>query len=76
MSNLRAIRTRLGMTQSVMAAELGCTKAMVSLYERGRPVLPVAAAGKLIAAARSRGVEISYDDIYRVVTATPAAQAA
>lgn len=76
MSNLRKIRTNLGMTQEALAGVFGCTKAMVSMYEKSRPVLPVPAATKLIEAARERGMQISYDDIYCVSPGNLAEQAA
>lgn len=63
-SNLRAIRLSLGMTQRELAAVFGQTAANVSHYENDKQELPPACARALIAAARDRGRDLSFDDIY------------
>lgn len=63
MNSIRAIRTRLGMSQQQLADELGCSQTNVSFYEKGQTVLPEAAR-KLIDVARSRGLVLSYEHIY------------
>ena len=71
MNSFKSIRDRLGVTQAEIAAALGVTQGNVSFYEKGQTVPPGAAA-KLIEFAKSKGVEISYDDVY----ASPAQQSA
>lgn len=63
MHNLKAIRERLGVTQQVLAEGIGCTQGNVGHYERGQTILPDVAR-RLIAFARERGVELSFNDIY------------
>lgn len=63
MSTFKAIRERLGVTQQEMADGLGCSQGNVSLYERGQTVLPETAK-KLIVFAATRGVNLTYEDIY------------
>lgn len=66
MSTFKTIRTRLGLTQAAIADELGVSQGNVSFYEnkeRPQPV-PPKVAEKLIAAAASRGLAISFDHIY------------
>lgn len=73
MNRCRAIRERLGMTQQVLAHGIGVTQGNVSLYERGQQI-PPPVAGRLIQLARSRGVALSFDDIYGDLVA-PVAEA-
>jgi len=63
MSTFKSIRDRLGVTQEAMAEALGCSQGNVSFYDKGQTV-PPAAAGKLIAFAKTKGVELSFDDVY------------
>ena len=63
MNTIRSLRTRLGVTQDALAAELGVSQANVSLYEKGQQV-PPRVAQRLIEFARKRGHTISYDDVY------------
>lgn len=63
-TNLRAIRNRLKMTQLEIATAIGRTQANVSHYETARQEMPPSAARILIAVARSRGVELTFDEIY------------
>jgi putative transcriptional regulator len=63
MSEFKAIRERLGVTQDEMAEALGCSQGNVSLLDKGQTVMPDTAK-KLIAFAHRRGVEITYEDIY------------
>lgn len=64
MDHLRAIRERLGATQSALAAGIGVTQANISHYECGRQQIPPDVARRLIAFAKGEGVELSFDDIY------------
>lgn len=63
MNNLKSIRERLGLTQSVLAASIGCTQGNVSFYEKGQTV-PPEAARRLIAHAKSLGHEVTFEDVY------------
>lgn len=63
MRPIQVIRTRLGVSQVQLAAELGCTQANVSYYERGQTIQPDVAK-RLIAFAKSRGLALSYDHVY------------
>ena len=59
----RAIRRRLGVSQSELARAMDCTAANVMFYERGQ-MLPPKRARLLIVFANSRGLAISYDHVY------------
>lgn len=63
MNTILQIRTRLGVTQTVMGDALGVSQANVSNYEHGQTVPPEVAA-KLIAFAGSLGVTLTFDEIY------------
>jgi putative transcriptional regulator len=62
--NIRAIRKRLGVTQAELGVAVGVSQGNVSFYERGQTV-PPEVAGRLIAFAATKGVVLTYDDIYR-----------
>lgn len=64
MSNIKAIRNRLGLTQTDLAKAFGQSKSNVSHYESGKQELPPVNARKLIDLARQHGCELSFDDIY------------
>lgn len=63
MNSIRAIRTRLKVTQAELAKGVECTQANVHFYEQGQ-TFPPARARKLIEFARSLGHIITLDDIY------------
>ena len=63
MSNIKAIRTRLGVTQTELAKGIGCTQGNVGHYERGQGV-PADVAKRLIDFAGSLGHPITFNDIY------------
>lgn len=63
MSTFKMIRDRLGLTQSALAEGIGCTQGNVGHYEKGQTV-PPEAAKKLIAFAASKGVTVTYEEIY------------
>lgn len=63
MNNIKTIRERLGLTQAALAEGMGCTQGNVGHYERGQTV-PPDAARSLIAFAGTKGLEVSFDDIY------------
>lgn len=63
MSTFKAIRERLNLTQAALAEGIGCTQGNVWHYEKGQTV-PPDAARRLIVFAASKGVVVSYEDIY------------
>jgi len=63
MHNLKLIRSRLGVTQQVMAGALGCAQSNIGHYERGQ-TLPPDMARKLIDFAAARGLVIGFDHVY------------
>lgn len=63
MSPLQAIRKRLGVTQTQLAASLGVTQGNVSFYENGQTI-PPAVAARLIDVAKSAGHDIGFDHVY------------
>lgn len=63
MSNVKAIRERLGVTQAALAEGIGCTQSNVSFYERGQ-TFPPDAAKRLIEYAKTLGCELTFDAIY------------
>lgn len=64
MNTIRAIRSRLGVSQVQLAEALRCTQGNISSLELGAYGVSPELAGNLIAFARSRGLELSYDHIY------------
>lgn len=68
MNNVKAIRERLGLTQSALAEALECTQGNVGHYERGQTV-PPDMARKLIEFAKTQGHVITFDDVYAVSAA-------
>ena len=62
--NVQTIRKRLGITQTALAAGIGVTQGNVSHYERGQAI-PPDVAERLIDFARTLGVVLTFDDIYR-----------
>lgn len=61
--NFKLIRARLGVTQAELATPLGVTQGSISFYENGQ-IVPPLVAQKLIAFAKTRGVALTFDDIY------------
>ena len=72
MNTIKAIRTRLGLTQSALAEGIGCTQGNVGHYENKGQTVPPEVARRLIAFAATLGVQLSYEDIYGPVTAQAA----
>lgn len=68
MSNIKAIRAWIGVTQSEMADGIGCTQGNISAYELGRHAIPADVAKKLIAYAKTLGKKLTYDAIYKQPT--------
>ena len=65
MSSIKSIRYRLGLTQSELAAGIGCTQGNIWHYEQGQTV-PPEMAKRLIIYANSLGHELTFDDIYEL----------
>lgn len=63
MNNIKAIRDRLGLTQAALAEGMGCTQGNVGHYEKGQTV-PPDAARRLIAFAKTKELDLTFDDIY------------
>ena len=70
MSNFKSIRERLGVTQLVLAAGMGCTQGNVSFYEKGQTI-PPDAAKRLIEFSATLGHTITFNDIYGEEMAAP-----
>lgn len=65
MQTLKAIRTRLNLTQEALGVVIGVTKARVSQLESGQGEIGTDAARRLIEHANLSGIDLSFDDIYR-----------
>lgn len=63
MESLKAIRSKLKVTQQVFADGIGCTQGNVGHYERGQTI-PPDMARRVIAFCRNRGLHIGFDHIY------------
>lgn len=63
MRPIQIIRTRLSVSQAQLAEALGCAQSNVSNYERGQTI-PPGVARELIAFARARGLQLTYDQVY------------
>lgn len=59
-----SIRKGLGLSQAEFAAGISVTQGNVSHYECGRQQIPPDVAARVISFAKSRGVEVTFDDIY------------
>lgn len=66
-TDMKTLRKQLEVTQEALADALGVTQGNVSFYERGQTI-PPAVAGRLIEFAASRGVPLTFDDIYRAAS--------
>lgn len=63
MNPILHIRSRLGVTQSAVAAGIGVSQGNVSNYEHGQ-TMPPEVATRLIAYAKTLGHEITFNDVY------------
>lgn len=63
MNPIKQLRSRLGVTQTAMAAAIGVSQANVSLYESGQQ-MPPQVAQRLITYAYELGQVVTYEDIY------------
>ena len=66
MNKILEIRTNFGLSQRALADALALSQGNVSHYERGRQEVPPDVARRLISFAESRGVALTFDDIYSV----------
>ena len=64
MNKVLEIRKRLDMSQREFGAEICCTQGNVSHYEARGQRVPVDVAKSIIELAKTRGVQLSLDDIY------------
>ena len=64
MSTIQKIRARLDVTRGQMAAALDVTVGNIAHYELRGQMVPPQVAGRLIAFAQSKGVALTFDDIY------------
>lgn len=84
MSTIKAIRDRLGLTQTALAEGIGCTQGNVGHYENKGQSMPPDMAKRLIRFAAQMGHRVTYEDVYgqpelapsAIATNKPAAQAA
>jgi len=63
MSNIKAIRERLSLTQAALAEGIGCSQGNIGHYEKGQTV-PPDMAKRLITYAATRGELVTYEEIY------------
>lgn len=63
-NNLKSIREQLGMSQAEFGELIGVSQGNVSHCEQQRQEVSPEIARRVIAAARSKGLDVSFDDIY------------
>ena len=64
MSNIKAIRLALGMTQQKFAERLGCTQSAVGQFERGTTSPSVEVGKRIVALAAETGRDVLLDHVY------------
>ena len=74
-NNLRFVRERIGVTQQVLGGAIGCNQSNVGHIERCEQTLLPEVAAKVIAYAATRGIDITFDDLYVVAEESPPAVA-
>ena len=60
---IKAVRERLGLSQAALAAGIGCTQGNIWHYEQGQTIPPDAVRA-LIAFAKTKGLALTFDNIY------------
>lgn len=64
MSNLKAIRKSINLTQKDLASDIGHTPASVGHYEAGRRSPDVDTCHLIIGALKKRGMDVTFEDIF------------
>lgn len=72
MSNLKAIRERVGMTQSALASAVEMTQGAIAHYENGRRQPGLSECRKLVEALNKRGANCTLDDVFPQPSSQPA----
>lgn len=65
MNKIKQIRKELGMGQVEFALAIGAKQPSISYYENGLHQIMPDVAGRLIAFAGSKGIKVTFDDIYQ-----------
>lgn len=66
MNSIKHIRTQLGLSQKALGDGIGVTQGNVFFYEHGQNIPPTVAK-RLIDFAQSRGLVLTFNDIYSSV---------
>ncbi|CAK6616192.1 helix-turn-helix transcriptional regulator [Providencia stuartii] len=64
MNYISRYRKKLGLTQTDLAKELGCTKGNISHYENGRRKADLEVCRKLVRFFNNNGINVTIDDIF------------
>ncbi|MDC9615846.1 helix-turn-helix transcriptional regulator [Xenorhabdus khoisanae] len=64
MNKLRLYREQLGLTQSELAVQMGCTAGAICHYETGRRKIDLVLCRKFVEIFNSNGASVSLDDIF------------
>ncbi len=64
MNKISQYRKKLGLTQTDLANELGCTKGNISHYENGRRKADLEVCRQLVSFFNSNGIRVTIDDIF------------
>lgn len=64
MNYISRYRKKLGLTQTDLAKELGCTKGNISHYENGRRKADLEVCGQLVSFFNNNGINVTIDDIF------------
>ena len=64
MNKVKELRESLGLTQDTLAQMIGVTKGSISAYETAKADPSPSVAIKMIAAAKTCGKNIGFDDIF------------